>query len=31
MVDKHPVYNLTARKSPRFFIEKGVKLPAELV
>lgn len=31
MVDKHPEYNLTFRKSPKFYIEKGAELPAELI
>lgn len=31
MIDKHPVYNLTMRKAPRFFIDKKIKLPLELI
>ena len=31
MIDKHPVYNLTMRKAPRFFIDKKIKLAPELL
>ena len=31
MIDKHPVYTLTMRKDPKFFIDKKITLPIELI
>lgn len=31
MVDKHPVYTLTMRKAPKFFMDKGAKLAPKLI
>ena len=31
MIDKHPKYNVTMRKSPRFGIDKKIKLPIQLI
>jgi hypothetical protein len=31
MIDKHPVYNLTMRKDPKFIIDKKIKLTAKLI
>lgn len=31
MVDKHPLYTLTMRKDPKFFIDKKIKLVPELI
>lgn len=30
MIDKHPVYQLTMRKAPRFGVDKKIRLPAIL-
>jgi DNA modification methylase len=31
MIDKHPVYTLTMRKDPKFFIDKKIGLVPELL